>query len=138
MFPSIVLIFWLGVWSTNQPQSVGNGPTVKRIVGLTYPRLAQLAGVQGKVELVATVSRDGKVRRVRALEGSGLLAPAAQEAVSKWLFVGCTANEACEAKIFFSFVLRGQCELPNCSTEFQMDLPDRVEVRSAFARAIVN
>jgi TonB family protein len=138
MFRAVVLIIVLTLWATAQTQLSDNGLTVKRVVGMTYPRLAQLAAVQGEVELVVTVSGDGKVQAIRLLAGSGLLAPAAKDALSKWRFAGCAPGGTCDMKIVFSFVLCGQCELPNCPTEFQVDLPSMVQVKSALARAIVN
>lgn len=139
MFRSIVLTVWLALLGAPQNESPGTGCTVTRVVGLSYPRLAQLAALQGKVELVATISRHGRVTGTRVLSGSGLLAPAAQEALSKWHFAGCMATtDTCEAKVTFLFVLQGHCVLSNCPSEFQVDLPGNVEVRTAFARAIVN
>lgn len=139
MFRCTLLAACLALSGAPQNESASTRLAVRRVVGLSYPRLAQLAAVQGEVELIATISRDGKVTRTRVLSGSGLLAPAAQEALSRWRFAGCTAaSDECEAKVRFSFVLHGHCVLPNCPTEFQVDLPGNVEVKSALPRAIVN
>jgi TonB family protein len=52
----------------------------------TYPALARSQGVQGRVRLEVTVSKDGKVENLRVLQGHPLLATAAQEAVRQWRY----------------------------------------------------
>jgi TonB family protein len=113
----------------------------RRIVGLRYPRFAHLTGVQGKVVLTATISVDGKVQAIRVVTPVNPLTEAAKESLAKWLFSGCKAgSDRCEATVTFSFVLSGTpCHIDSdCSQDFEVDLPDKVEVRSQPALAIVN
>jgi periplasmic protein TonB len=51
-----------------------------------YPNLAQQKRVQGTVVLQATVSKEGKVGPVRALNRAPSLTPVATEAVKQWLY----------------------------------------------------
>ena len=112
---------------------------VKKIVGLQYPRLARLAVIQGTVELIATISRDGTVTRTRVEYGKAPLTEAAKESLSKWQFNGCTEPRGCDVRIVFSFVLTGSCDArENCPTDFEVDLPGKVKVASKAINAIVN
>lgn len=112
----------------------------KRIVGLQYPRLANLAAVQGRVELEAVVSAEGTVSEARFVSGPGLLVDAAKASLRQWLFAGCRrSNEACIARVSFVFVLEKElCDIDRCPNDFQVDLPGTVTVKSKQARAIVN
>jgi protein TonB len=51
-----------------------------------YPPLARQMRVQGVVELLAVVGTDGKIRELKLLSGSPLLAPAAIDAVKRWIY----------------------------------------------------
>lgn len=111
----------------------------KRVVGMNYPRLAHLAGVQGKVVLTTRVAVGGTVEDVRLISGDAVLAKAAKESLSRWLFSGCrSTSNACEAKVTFTFVLSGECDISSCPSEVQIDLPDSVTVSSKMPRAIAN
>lgn len=57
-----------------------------------YPRIALMARVSGVVELEAIIGVDGRIRDVRVLSGSPLLAPAAMEAVRRWVYEPTTLN----------------------------------------------
>jgi protein TonB len=52
----------------------------------SYPSLAKSARVSGTVQLEAVVGIDGRVREVKVLNGSPLLARAAVDAVSQWVY----------------------------------------------------
>jgi len=52
----------------------------------SYPSLARTARVSGTVQLEAVVGTDGRVRDVKVLNGSPLLARAAVDAVSQWVY----------------------------------------------------
>jgi len=52
----------------------------------TYPRLAKLAGIQGDVVIVALLDKDGRVRNVEVKSGPTMLAEAAKDAVSQWVY----------------------------------------------------
>jgi outer membrane biosynthesis protein TonB len=110
----------------------------KRVVGINYPRLAHLAGVQGKVVLTARVLVGGSVGELRIISGDAVLAKAAKESLSRWLFSGCKSSSSCEARINFAFVLNGECDIANCPSEVQIDLPDSVTISSKMPRAILN
>ncbi|MGH9534512.1 MAG: energy transducer TonB [Terriglobales bacterium] len=51
-----------------------------------YPALARMAGISGVVLLAATIGRDGRVRELRVIRGSPLLAGAALRTVSRWRY----------------------------------------------------
>jgi periplasmic protein TonB len=51
-----------------------------------YPQIARQMRTQGVVELMAVVGVDGRVRELKLISGSPLLAPAALEAVRQWLY----------------------------------------------------
>ena len=59
-------------------------PRKTRNVSPIYPPLAVQARVQGAVVLECTISREGKVVRVKTLRGVTLLTQAAVEAVRQW------------------------------------------------------
>ncbi len=106
--------------------------TAKRIVGPRYPALARIALVQGKVELLALISRDGSVQDIRKLSGHDLLVPTAKDALSKWSFTKCgSSSGVCEAKVVFLFKLqREPCDVTGCPPPFEVDLPDTIIVRA--------
>jgi protein TonB len=51
-----------------------------------YPPLARQMRVSGTVELVGVIGVDGRLRELRVVSGHPLLARAALEAVSKWIY----------------------------------------------------
>jgi protein TonB len=51
-----------------------------------YPTMAKNMRIQGVVELMAVVGVDGRVRELKLISGSPLLAPAALDAVRQWLY----------------------------------------------------
>jgi len=64
-------------------------PTHRAIVtrvSPSYPELARRMHVSGKVMLLVTIDPDGKVTATKVESGHALLAPAAQDAVSRWRF----------------------------------------------------
>ncbi|MGH9598802.1 MAG: energy transducer TonB, partial [Terracidiphilus sp.] len=52
----------------------------------TYPALARAMGVEGTVELEATISKTGTIENLRVAAGPVLLQQAALDAVSTWLY----------------------------------------------------
>jgi protein TonB len=66
--------------------------TLIRRVEPQYPVLAKTARVQGVVELVGVISTDGHLKEVRLVSGHPLLARAAIDAVSQWLYLPTTLN----------------------------------------------
>lgn len=128
----VILSLMAPLLSLQQPQP-------KRIVGLEYPFLANLARVQGRVELMATITESGNIKDVQVVSGHPLLKDSAKASFSRWVFSGCNETIApCKAKVVFQFLLEGQCESSRCPTEFVVDLPDSVTVRTKAAAPIIN
>jgi TonB family protein len=71
-----------------------------------YPELARRMHVSGKVVLLVTIQPDGKVSATKVQSGHALLAPAAQDAVSRWRFA--PGPEASESEIDINFSPDGQ------------------------------
>jgi protein TonB len=66
--------------------SVESGSLALKKVPPQYPVAAKTQGVQGRVILALTISRDGHVIEVRALAGPQLLEKAAEDAIRQWVF----------------------------------------------------
>jgi TonB family protein len=84
-------------------------PTHRAIVSRVspaYPELARRMHVSGKVMLLVTIQPDGTVSGTKVESGHALLAPAAQDAVSRWRFV--PNPEASESEIEVNFTADGQ------------------------------
>jgi len=116
-------------------------PEIKRIVSMEYPNLARMAHLQTTVTLTATISPDGTVGGIRAEPGPEPLVTPAKENLSRWRFTGCASSSSeCTRRIVYTFVLNGTCtDSPRCPTEFQVDLPDRVQVSSqVFGKVLVS
>jgi TonB family protein len=74
-----------------QPQPVHVSPAVMQAlirekVPPQYPADAKTAGIQGKVVLIATISKEGDVKNLQVKSGPPALAPAAIEAVKQWKY----------------------------------------------------
>jgi len=88
------------------PAAVAPSPEVKRVpvggrvkmaevvhrVEPQYPSIARAARVQGVVELVGVIATDGHLKELRLVSGHPLLAHAAIEAVSQWIYRPTTLN----------------------------------------------
>jgi TonB family protein len=73
----------------DQPLEVAPESQEKRAVYKrppVYPPTAKQAGIEGMVTLDVLVGKDGTVREIEVISGEPLLADAAKEAVSNWLF----------------------------------------------------
>ena len=75
-------------------------------VSPTYPELARRMHISGKVVLLVTIQPDGKVSATKVESGHALLAPAAQDAVSRWRFA--PGPDASESEIDVNFNTDGQ------------------------------
>jgi len=51
-----------------------------------YPRAALLYRIQGTVRFTAIIRKDGRVERLRLLDGHPLLVRAAREAARQWIY----------------------------------------------------
>jgi protein TonB len=61
------------------------GKILQRVLPV-YPQLARSARVSGTVKLEAIITRDGRVRELKALSGHPLLVKAALDAVKQWTY----------------------------------------------------
>ena len=57
-----------------------------------YPEAAKAEGVQGRVLLQATISKEGEVEQLHVIDGDPVLRAAAMDAVSKWRYRPYTVN----------------------------------------------
>lgn len=76
----------LGVGETPTLPIRQAGKYVIRQQAPEYPVVAKINYIQGKVRLLATVSRAGKVAEVHVISGHPFLAVAALNAVRRWIF----------------------------------------------------
>jgi TonB family protein len=76
------------------------GPHLVRAVPPEYPPEAREERVEGVVQFVATVAKDGKVEALDLVGGPGLLRAAARQAVLQWQYQPALANgNPVEAKV---------------------------------------
>jgi periplasmic protein TonB len=66
-------------------QGVSQGLLVKKVAP-SYPQRALAMRIQGAVELLATISKDGNVTDVKLLSGDTMLARSAMDAVKQWKY----------------------------------------------------
>ena len=66
-------------------QGVSQGLLLKKVQP-TYPANARQARIEGAVQLMATISRDGDISAVKVLSGEPQLAHAAVDAVKQWKY----------------------------------------------------
>jgi protein TonB len=66
----------------------GNVQSAMKIRGANpaYPPLAKQARIQGHVVFTAIIGRDGTIQNLQLISGHPLLVPAAQAAVSQWIY----------------------------------------------------
>jgi TonB family protein len=96
-----------------QNGSHGNSRAVSaaliRKVQPIYPSEARRSGIQGFVTVAAVIGTDGKPRNVRAVSGPPILARAATDAVSQWLYQPYIVNGRpveVETEVVVDFALR--------------------------------
>jgi protein TonB len=66
-------------------QGVSQGLLIKS-VDPVYPALARQMRIQGSVELLANIGKDGSITSVKLLTGDSILAQAAINAVKQWKY----------------------------------------------------
>jgi len=66
-------------------QGVSQGLLVKKVAPV-YPQQAMQMKIQGAVQLIATISKDGDITNVKVLSGDAILGRAAMEAVKQWKY----------------------------------------------------
>jgi hypothetical protein len=90
-----------------------------------------MAGLQGTVELAAKLSPAGEVRQISVVSGPEPLTTPAKLTLSKWEFLPSGSQPAEFTVTFvFSFILDGSCNISHCPTDFIVDLPNRITVKS--------
>lgn len=75
----------------------------------TYPPIAKAARVSGPVQVVVTISEQGKVIDAYAADGNPMLRQAAVEAARQWLFTPTTLSKVpvkVQGMLTFNFVLQ--------------------------------
>ena len=75
----------------------------------TYPPIAKAARVSGPVQVVVTISEDGKVIDAYAADGNPMLRQAAVDAARQWLFTPTTLSKVpvkVQGVLTFNFVLQ--------------------------------
>lgn len=90
-------------------QGVSAGLLIRKVVP-KYPALARAARIQGAVVLSAIIGRDGTIQHLQLVSGQPLLAPAAINAVSQWLYRPYRLNKQpveVETQITVHFTLAG-------------------------------
>ena len=71
--------------NTRISQGVAQGLLIKRVQPV-YPAQALSMHIQGAVELLATISKDGNVTNLKQLSGDAMLGRAAMDAVKQWKY----------------------------------------------------
>jgi periplasmic protein TonB len=66
-------------------QGVSQGLLIKKVAPVYPPQALQMK-IQGAVQLLATISKEGDITKVKTLSGDGILARAAIEAVKQWKY----------------------------------------------------
>jgi protein TonB len=66
-------------------QGVSQGLLVKSVPPV-YPQLARQTRLQGDVELLASIGKDGSITAVKLISGDSVLARAAMDAVKQWKY----------------------------------------------------
>jgi hypothetical protein len=98
----------------------------KKILGLDYPRLAQLARLQGKVEAVCHVAENGSVKSVGIRSGHPVLARAVEENLLQWVFF--SRPDPSDQQVIFEFELLDVCDTSRCRQQFWFEYPNIVRV----------
>jgi outer membrane biosynthesis protein TonB len=68
------------------------GPKMTHYVRPVYPRWARTQHIEGCIEFVASIGKDGRVRDLSFVKGPKLLVPFAQTAIGKWRYQPATLN----------------------------------------------
>jgi TonB family protein len=81
-------------YATTSYSVTGNAPRPRKLkdVAPVYPPMAMTAGVQGVVEVEATIDAAGRVSDARIVQSVRMLDQSAIDAVKQWLFEPATGN----------------------------------------------
>ena len=69
----------------NISQGVSQGLLIKKVAP-SYPANSLRMRVEGTVQLLATISKDGDISHIKVLSGESQLAKAASDAVKQWKY----------------------------------------------------
>lgn len=107
-------------------------PPVRRIVSANYPRLVQLARIQGPVTLLCTISDQGGVLGCKPTSGHPLLHPAALASALKWRFLPPqpAASTPAQSPLLSEFILTEPAVRTHPKVEFSSDFPNHARVTS--------
>lgn len=104
-----------------------------RVVGATYPRLAQLARIEGVVRVKALIADDGLVRDVVVESGHRLLKEVVTESLRQWRFSLPECKSSADGfQMLWRFTFSGSCEMHGkaCRQTFVYEHPGSVSVVS--------
>jgi TonB family protein len=85
------------------PAMAADDRSVKSRVAPIYPDIAKRMKIEGVVNIQATVDPTGKVSEAKSVGGNLILAPAAEDAVRKWVFEAGPGTA--KVKVDVNFVL---------------------------------
>lgn len=85
LVPSTTSDFKPKLQTMNISQGVSQGLLYKKVPPI-YPSSAMRMRIEGKVELTATVSKNGDITQVKVLSGDSQLTKAAVDAVKQWKY----------------------------------------------------
>jgi len=85
------------------PARAADDRSVKSRVAPIYPDIAKRMKIEGTVSIQATVDATGKVSEAKSVGGNLILAPAAEDAVRKWVFEAGAGTA--KVKVDVNFVL---------------------------------
>jgi len=111
------------------PTQRSGNPCVFHLESLNYNPLARQARIQGKVQVLVTVSSDGRVVSARAGSGHRLLRQEAENNVQKWVF---SPGEERTFEVSYEFRLEEPDIYYEPHSRVTFDLPERVLVVSNF------
>ena len=101
------------------------------IRGLGYPRLAQLARLEGIVVVECAINRDGTVKTAEVESGHPVLGKAAAEVAKTWRFKASRdGHRKRTMRLTFEFRLVGQCRTQCCAERLLLRYPDYVLITS--------
>lgn len=129
------VMFWIGLfWLAGS--SFGQTICPKHIEMPSYPAVAQVARVQGKITLKVTIDTDGKVKDVEVIEAgrahgpNSLLQESAAKNMQLWTFEKPQSAPATQL-IVYEYKFDGSLPVHNhLITKVSLDLPDHVTIIS--------
>lgn len=130
---AVVLVLAVSAYAVASP-----GWLPARILGTSYPRIAQLARLGGEVKARALIRSDGSVSRVEILSGHPLLGRTVEANLMRWTFR--SANKEIKGNesftVTYEFRIEGVCREGACKEECWLEYPNRVICVSEAPRVI--